>query len=87
MAALEASLAAAKKRKAPAKTEKADRPEEGRGLAGVARTRVEIEGRQLKLSNLDKVLYPETGFTKGEVIDYYVRIAPRACCRTSAAGR
>ena len=28
------------------------------------------------LSNLDKVLYPEAGFTKGEVIDYYTRIAP-----------
>ena len=37
---------------------------------------VDIEGRQLKLSNLDKVLYPEVGFTKGEVIDYYARIAP-----------
>ncbi len=37
---------------------------------------VEIEGRRLKLTNLDKVLYPETGFTKGEVIDYYARIAP-----------
>ena len=37
---------------------------------------VEIEGRQLKLSNLEKVLYPESGFTKGEVIDYYARIAP-----------
>ncbi len=37
---------------------------------------VEIEGRQLKLSNLDKVLYPEPGFTKAQVIDYYVRIAP-----------
>ena len=37
---------------------------------------VEIGGRQLKLSNLEKVLYPETGFTKGEVIDYYARIAP-----------
>ena len=37
---------------------------------------VEIDGRQLRLSNLDKVLYPETGFTKGEVIDYYARIAP-----------
>ena len=36
----------------------------------------EIGGRTLALSNLDKVLYPETGFTKGEVIDYYVRIAP-----------
>jgi bifunctional non-homologous end joining protein LigD len=37
---------------------------------------VDIGGRQLSVSNLDKVLYPETGFTKGEVIDYYVRIAP-----------
>jgi bifunctional non-homologous end joining protein LigD len=39
-------------------------------------TRVDIDGRELKLSNLDKVLYPEAGFTKGEVIDYYARIAP-----------
>ena len=37
---------------------------------------VTIDGRQLKLSNLEKVLYPATGFTKGEVIDYYARIAP-----------
>ena len=37
---------------------------------------VEIGGHRLKVSNLDKVLYPEAGFTKGEVIDYYVRIAP-----------
>ena len=37
---------------------------------------VEIEGRQLKVSNLDKVLYPEASFTKGQVIDYYARIAP-----------
>ncbi|HZQ26004.1 MAG TPA: non-homologous end-joining DNA ligase [Terriglobales bacterium] len=37
---------------------------------------VEIGGRHLKLSNLDKVLYPATGFTKGQVIDYYARIAP-----------
>ena len=36
---------------------------------------VEVGGRQLKLSNLDKVLYPETGFTKGQVIDYYTRMA------------
>jgi bifunctional non-homologous end joining protein LigD len=40
------------------------------------RVRVSIDGHQLELSNLDKVLYPETGFTKGEVIDYYVRVAP-----------
>jgi bifunctional non-homologous end joining protein LigD len=39
-------------------------------------TIVDIEGRRLTLSNLDKVLYPEDGFTKGQVIDYYVRIAP-----------
>jgi bifunctional non-homologous end joining protein LigD len=39
-------------------------------------TTVEIDGHQVKLTNLDKVLYPETGFTKGEVIDYYARIAP-----------
>ena len=37
---------------------------------------VVVEGRQLKLSNLDKVLYPKAGFTKGQVIDYYTRIAP-----------
>lgn len=37
---------------------------------------VEIQGRTLKLSNLQKVLYPATGFTKKDVIDYYVRIAP-----------
>ena len=36
---------------------------------------VEVEGRELKLSNLDKVLYP-SGFTKGEMIDYYAKIAP-----------
>ncbi len=39
-------------------------------------TSVEVEGRELKLSNLDKVMYPAVGFTKGQVIDYYVRIAP-----------
>jgi bifunctional non-homologous end joining protein LigD len=35
-----------------------------------------VEGRALKLSNLDKVLYPKAGFTKGDVIEYYRRIAP-----------
>lgn len=38
--------------------------------------RVEVDGRSLQLSNLDKVLYPELGFTKAQVIDYYARIAP-----------
>jgi bifunctional non-homologous end joining protein LigD len=37
---------------------------------------VEVEGHALKLSNLDKVLYPAAGFTKAEVFDYYARIAP-----------
>ncbi|MCU1497106.1 MAG: hypothetical protein JWM47_1059 [Acidimicrobiales bacterium] len=41
-----------------------------------ARTEVTVDGRSLSVSNLQKVLYPETGFTKGEVIDYYLRIAP-----------
>ena len=41
-----------------------------------SRVEVEVEGRRLSLSNLDKVMYPETGFTKGQVIDYYTRIAP-----------
>ncbi|TDV50943.1 DNA ligase D [Actinophytocola oryzae] len=37
---------------------------------------VEVEGRRIRLTNLDKVLYPETGFTKAQVIDYYSRVAP-----------
>ncbi|GAA5199380.1 ATP-dependent DNA ligase [Microbacterium jejuense] len=37
---------------------------------------VRIDGRRLRLTNLEKVLYPESGTTKGEVIDYYTRIAP-----------
>ncbi len=37
---------------------------------------VEVEGRRLRLTNLDKVLYPDTGFTKGDVIRYYVDVAP-----------
>jgi bifunctional non-homologous end joining protein LigD len=40
------------------------------------RVSVEVEGHELSLSNLDKVMYPETGFTKGQVIDYYTRVAP-----------
>ncbi|MEV7419075.1 DNA ligase polymerase domain-containing protein [Streptomyces sp. NPDC089919] len=35
----------------------------------------EVEGRRVALSNLDKVLYPENGFTKGEVVHYYARVA------------
>jgi bifunctional non-homologous end joining protein LigD len=37
---------------------------------------VEVGGRELKLTNLDKVLYPKASFTKGEVVDYYAKVAP-----------
>jgi bifunctional non-homologous end joining protein LigD len=41
-----------------------------------SRLTVDVAGREVSLSNLDKVMYPDTGFTKGHVIDYYTRIAP-----------
>jgi len=41
-----------------------------------AKTELIIEGKKLPVSNLQKVLYPKAGFTKGQVIDYYIRIAP-----------
>lgn len=40
------------------------------------KTEILIGERKLAVSNLDKVLYPAAGFTKGQVIDYYIRIAP-----------
>ncbi|MBV8386352.1 MAG: non-homologous end-joining DNA ligase, partial [Acidimicrobiia bacterium] len=40
-----------------------------------ADAQVEIKGKRLKLSNLDKVFYTKTGFTKGQVIDYYTRVS------------
>ncbi|GAA1954983.1 ATP-dependent DNA ligase [Agromyces allii] len=45
-------------------------------MAEGARQLVEVDGRRLRLTNLDKVMYPETGMTKGEVIAYYAEIAP-----------
>jgi bifunctional non-homologous end joining protein LigD len=39
-------------------------------------TRTTIGGRELAVSNLEKVLFPQSGFTKGQLIDYYVRVAP-----------
>lgn len=45
-------------------------------MAEGARQLVEVDGRRLRLTNLDKVMYPETGMTKGEVISYYAEIAP-----------
>ena len=40
------------------------------------RAELEVEGRTVAVSNLEKVLYPEAHFTKAQVIDYYIRIAP-----------
>ncbi len=40
------------------------------------RGQLEVEGKKVDVSNLDKVLYPKIGFTKGQVIDYYINIAP-----------
>jgi len=37
---------------------------------------VDVDGRELTLTNLDKVLYPEASFTKGQVVDYYAKVAP-----------
>ena len=41
-----------------------------------AKATLDVNGKKLAVTNLDKVFYPQTGFTKGEVIDYYVRISP-----------
>ena len=43
---------------------------------GGEEVRVEVDGHTLSLSNLDKVLYPRTGTTKGEVLNYYAQVAP-----------
>ena len=37
---------------------------------------IEVAGRRLSLSNLDKILYPACGFTKAHVLDYFRQIAP-----------
>src|SRR5260370_29405237 len=60
----------------PASDERERPTTDDQRLSMSAPTIVEVQGRKLKLTNLDKVLYPATGFTKGQVADYYVRIAP-----------
>jgi bifunctional non-homologous end joining protein LigD len=45
-------------------------------VSPAASTQVTVDGRTLSLSNLDKVLWPDHGFTKGQLIDYYARVAP-----------
>src|ERR1700734_496099 len=37
---------------------------------------LDVDGTKVDVTNLDKIFYPKTGFTKGDVIDYYVRISP-----------
>src|SRR5690606_4705955 len=44
-------------------------------MSGKAEQIVTVAGHRLKLTNLDKVLYPDTGTTKAEVLDYYTRVA------------
>jgi bifunctional non-homologous end joining protein LigD len=55
-----------------------DRPKDSDARPGGAaqKVSVQVEGRALTLSNLDKILYPAAGFTKAQVIDYYLRVAP-----------
>jgi len=40
-------------------------------------SQLDIGGAKLAVTNLNKVFYPKTGFTKGQVIDYYIRISPQ----------
>src|SRR5918995_292945 len=55
----------------------ADAAARGRANTGAPKEQlVSIGGRRLRITNLEKVLYPETGTTKGEVIEYYTRIGP-----------
>jgi bifunctional non-homologous end joining protein LigD len=58
--------------KPPALVVREDEPPKGKDKAVTAT----VDGRELRLTNLDKVLYPEAGFTKRDVIDYYTAIAP-----------
>ena len=42
---------------------------------------------RVKLSSADRVLFPDDGVTKGDLFDYYGRVAPTGSCRTCATGR
>jgi bifunctional non-homologous end joining protein LigD len=57
-----------------------ERPSTGSPYEVVKETKraveIEVQGRTLKLTNRAKVMYPRTGFTKGELIDYYAAVAP-----------
>jgi len=45
-------------------------------VATAQKTELTVKGRKLQVSNLAKVLYPKAGFTKGQVIDYYIKVSP-----------
>lgn len=51
-------------------------PRQSRSRSAPQAHTLEVQGRQVPLSNLEKVLYPGTGFTKAQVIDYYIRVSP-----------
>ncbi len=48
----------------------------GKASAKSKGAELEVDGVKMKVSNLGKIYYPKTGFTKGNVIDYYIRISP-----------
>ena len=70
---------------AKSKPRKQDRREEVVGRQ--AGCEVEVEGRRLRLSNLDKVLYPRSASPRAQVIDYYVRVAPVRAAAPGATAR
>ncbi len=45
-------------------------------MSSASSVKTTVDGRELTISNLGKVFYPESGFTKGQMLDYYARIAP-----------
>jgi bifunctional non-homologous end joining protein LigD len=52
------------------------RPSRSNASSAKHESSLNINGKTVSVSNLDKIFYPETGFTKGQVIDYYMRVSP-----------
>jgi len=59
-----------------ASSDVATRAKSSSSSSATTRQTVQVGERRLAISNLDKILYPQTGFTKGEMLDYYARVAP-----------
>src|SRR5215467_10396412 len=51
-------------------------PAISRNAKNTAKQTLDVQGRAVPVSNLDKIFYPKTGFTKAQIIDYYIRISP-----------